>query len=276
MKNEVSNFYKTIAKIATITFILALTNITFAQSSVDFLEKVQQYKDKVKIIKKNPDILDSATYNTNEYFNLYDKLSLANNLEIHTIFDDVGTAGIPCIYVKDKSFDLKKHIEDQLSEEFEDINKITKKNIENWKYFLLGKYAYKNQARNFVIPQDSEIGYLQYLFFHRLGEYFAYKWHAAFFQTYIIYSKEHFIRFYDFYQKEEDFICDLDELKKLTNIDTTPVITMDNENCYITWIEIATHQWIKKNSFKISRSYPYNIEKTDEVELLKIVANFLY
>ena len=89
----------TIKSIFFILFYLVLADGVIAQSYTKFIEKVQKYQENVKIKRTEqfPDMIDTSTFNTNKYLQLFDKLSLPTGLECRCIFIDEKTGGCPLL-----------------------------------------------------------------------------------------------------------------------------------------------------------------------------------
>lgn len=253
-----------------------------AQNSSGFIEKVQKYQDSVKLMncRSTQDAIDTSTFNLNKYLEFFDKLSFPQGLKCNYIFWDAGMGGYPILYVKKDSFKMERYLKKKSKEYIRQCNaekkKITPRLIELHKNHTISEFAKKNKASQYVIPEDCEEGYLQYLFFNLLGGNFALKWHSNYSEASIIFSGDEMKRLYNNYSKNEDYTCNIEDFAKLLEINPTPVIEMKSDKCVITWYDIRTHFGIHKLKYEISRSYPYTIEQIEDVELLKIYMNFIY
>jgi len=257
-------------------------NGLIAQNAVNFIERVQNYQKAVKIKQtgKFPDSIDTTTFNLNKYLQYFDKLIFPDGLRCHYIFADDREGGSPILYFKNDSLEIDSYIEKKFQDSVDKNNVakglITKEFVDVRKYQILCGFAEMNNARNFLKPEDTEIGYLQYLFFNQFGEQFALKWHSNYGQKSIIFSENEMKRLFIFYSNTNDFSCKIEDFKKLLEINLTPVIEFGNDKCIIKWYEIRTHSGIHKLTYEISRVSPYLITTKEDVELLKINAEFFY
>lgn len=265
-----------------ILLFIFFVNGLIAQNAVNFIERVQNYQKAVKIKQtgKFPDSIDTTTFNLNKYLQYFDKLIFPDGLRCHYIFADDRLGGSPILYFKNDSLEIDSYIEKKFQEsvdknsvakglitkEFEDVRKVQ----------ILWGFAEMNNARNFLKPEDTEIGYVQYLFFNQFGEQFALKWHSNYGQKSIIFSENEMKRLFNFYSNTNDFSCKIEDFEKLLEINLTPVIELGNDKCIITWYEIRTHSGIHKLTYEISRVSPYLITTKEDIELLKINAEFFY
>lgn len=252
-----------------------------AQPPVNFIKNVQTYQDSVKIATGAfPNVIDSSTFNIDTYFQFFDKLSLPTGSKLHSFYWDERTGGLPILYVQADSFDMENYLEIEFEkytkEHGLDKSNLDQKLIDYRKYEFRLANALENRACKYVLPEDNEAGYLQFLFFNRFGEEFALKWHANSGQKSVIHSKDEFKRLYNFYLRTDDFSCDMKKFEALLALDPSPQVEMDKSSCSITWYEIATHQGIYKRSYMLSRSVPYSIEKREDIEILTIETNFIY
>ena len=171
-----------------------------------FIDQVQNYQKSVKLIyiKSNPwkaaDI-DTSTFDLNFYLKLFDRMSLASGYQIH-LYPSYGTdSGNPFLYATHQSFNEEAYRTGRVNHytHFWDsvitvkINNYKRENLseekilqrikpwENMKKIsasrerAIGSFAMDsvNRAFNHIIPTDSEMGYLQYLFFKVMGEQFG-------------------------------------------------------------------------------------------------------
>lgn len=265
-----------------ILLFLIVINDVIAQENIDFIKKVQMVQDSVKLIRtdKFPDLIDTSTFNIDNYFQFFDKLSLPTGSKIQYIFCDNKLGGYPILYVKNDSVKIENYLEKKLGEYVKKYNldksNVTQEFIDFKKYEYLCGFASIHNARKYVIPEDNETGYLQFLFFNEFGEQFALKWHTNYDQKSVIFSKDEIKRLYNYFLETDLFSCDIGKFEKLFKINPKPKIQMKKKMCKITWYEIATHHGIYKCTYEISRSIPHTIEKKEDIEILKINAEFIY
>uniref|UniRef100_UPI003216CD41 hypothetical protein n=1 Tax=uncultured Draconibacterium sp. TaxID=1573823 RepID=UPI003216CD41 len=265
-------------------FFLFFATGAIAQSNVDFLEKVQKYQDAVKLDRTGefPDLIDTSTFNTDDYFYFFNKLSLPTGSKLQYVFYDDKLGGCPILYLKNDSIKIENYLERKLGEYVKrynlDKSKITQEFIDFKKYEILCGFASlpSKSARNNLTPKDSKKGYLQFLFFYQFGELFALKWHSNYGQKSVIFSKDEMKRRYDYYRGTDSFTCDMEKFENLLKLNPKPKIKMKKGICLITWYEIATHHGIYKRSYEISRLSPHSVVKTEDVEILKINTEFIY
>lgn len=265
-----------------ILLFIFFVNGLIAQNPVDFIERVQNYQKAVKIkhTGKFPDSIDTLTFNLNRYLQCFDKLIFPDGLRCYYIFADDKLGGSPILYFKIDSLEINTYIEKKFQESVDqnniDKSKITKEFVDVRKHQILCGFAANNNARNYIKPEDTEIGYMQYLFFNQFGEQFALKWHSNYGQKSVIFSKKEMKRLYGYYSNSADFTCSMEDFEKLLRIKPTPIIEMRKDKCVITWYEIRTHTGIHRMTYEISRLSPFTIKTMEDIELLKINMEFIY
>lgn len=247
-----------------------------AQSNCDFIEKVQAYQRAVKLKQPHQkfDVIDTTTFNTDTYKNLFTKLHLRAGMELRCVFSDEGTGGVPLLYAVPDTFNVENYIEQKL-------HKINLPNSEFEKFKRMNfecELAYEPQrkASYNMIPEDNEEGYLQFLYFSQMGEQFALKWHANYGLNSVICSKEEMKRVFKILSNVEMYTIDTKKFNALMETNLEPIVRMDKDQCFVTWYEILIHNGIYFRTYAINRSFPHSIEKTIDGKILGIQANFVY
>ncbi len=264
MKNKISNY----ALLLVFTFI---SGIARTQNLCDFIQRVQAYQKTVKLTSvgeyNQNDIIDTSTFNLKKYLNYFDKLSIQDSMKIDVYYFDNFLDGNPYLYA------IKR------DQELENVVGIStdKKRTPKERNLLFDFFNDSiSKAKNHIIPQDSEYGFFQYLFFSEMGEQFALKWHANYGEKYIICSSKMINQFIKEYSKNARFSVDSVSLKKLKYISPEPIIKVRDDYYEITWIENRTHRGIFKCTYQLERKAPYKIKKVKAVELIEIIPNFMY
>lgn len=292
---------------------LGILLISRAQNSTRFIKQVRQYQDSIKMDRKTYyKTIDPTTFNLNYYMHLYNKIHLDTKLEYDYVFFDNRLDGKPYIFVREHSFDLGKYLEQEASKALrtssrtriyktekprivhpkpfqflndsaiiEPAEEILEFNDEEYNGFIKHKlYRFLNdsinRAYNRVVPEDSEEGYIQYLFFREMGEQFALKWHESYNEKSVIANAIDIKQILIKYTNNSAFECNQKDLKKISKIDPTPCVKLDKDSCIITWYEIETHRGIFKRTYSISRSFPYCIQRLVNTCLLEINITFVY
>jgi hypothetical protein len=239
-----------------------------SQDYCDFIENVQKYQDSVKLKHIGDyDFLDSETFDIDKYLSSFDNIVIEKGYKIGVYFFDNFLDGNPYLYA------LKND------------ERLYDKNHKSL-YIFLNKPEIR--AKNHIVPKDSEIGFLQYLFFYEMGEQFALKWHSNYNEKFILCSKkklDEVIKEFKKYNQTQTgeneteipaFKVDLQALNKIAQIHPAVEIELTNEFCAITWIEYRTHSGIYQCKYRIQRQFPFKIEKINEEQLLEITIGFLY
>jgi hypothetical protein len=277
-----------ITKTMTLVIFLISYNCVFSQSSSIFIKNVKTYQDLVKIKRHErpkKDVIDTTTFDLGIYFGMFDKLHIKPNYKLHYLFIDDFTSGFPVIYVKHDTLILVSYVEQYLDNYYArvgvDRTKITEETNEFRRVEILYGFAHDtiNKAKNNIIPDDSKMGYLQYLYFNLFGDNFALKWHANYWRGNVIFSKDEMKRYFDFYTTNDDYKIDGPELEILNNLlDETfePVITRNNSYYEITWHEWFLFRGIFKRTYTIKRYPPFNISKITDEEIVSPCYNIIY
>ena len=270
-------------RVTMILLFLFLTSTVVSQKKINFLKAVKMYQDSVKIVKPSqiPDIIDTTTFDIDKYLRIFNKLKLPPGLKCQYLYHDDQTSGYPILYIVKDTFDMESYLNREYIKRIRrdniDTTTFTPKNTKFLKdVFVLDGFAYQNNAKKIIIPEDSKAGYLQYLFFNQFGEEFALKWHSNFGQKSVIFSKSELKRLYNYYLVSELFTFDRKEFETLLNGNIRPIIVMNKNSCLITWYEIMTHSGIYKRTYEISRALPYTIEQKENVKIIEINAEFIF
>lgn len=284
------------------------------RSYADFIDKVQAYQNAVKLARevKEPDKwyhwsvykVDTSTFDVRHYLSFFDQCKPKAGYMFYLYSAYGRDSGQPVLFAKADTFDEQAYIKkmvirntqiwdsiiarnlgkyklEGLSEE--EINKRIKirqdmKNGDTTKVSIMGVYALDSLHRSFryLTPLDSEMGYLQYLFLYAFGEQFALYWHSNYAYKKIISDKKSVEYYLNFYRGDSSYSCDKEKLANLMNIDVSPNVTLNSEDCFITWFEIETHNGLFKRSYSIQRHPPYLIKKISSEKVVAIRANFFY
>ncbi|MBN1364431.1 MAG: hypothetical protein JW976_06475 [Syntrophaceae bacterium] len=267
------------------------------------------YQDSVKIKEMPEDecevpIVDTATFDINVYLGFFDKLKLDSGKESHMIGGYNSRSGSPLLYVTDTSFNEPKYIKKTIGQARSYMDSIIEQRLlhykndslsedeifrriaiyENQKGCFDRKYALirfaadsTNRLYNNLFPDDTEEGYLQYLFFNQMGEQFALYWHSFYGEKTVICNRKDIEYFLDYYNDRKDsFSFEKNKIRDLLDSDLSPTVSLDSVNCTITWYEIFTHRGIFKKTYKIERDYPFQIMEVTEEEVAEISATFFF
>lgn len=211
----------------------------------EFIEKVQTFQDSTKIeYNKDTKRNQLVCFDFGKYMQMFNALKIKDS---HYVFDyfyfSEDLSGTPFIYVRKPPFDLLSHF------------KATMKNPEDGSGRMsLDQKVFNfltdsiNRACNNIIPEDTEEGYMQYLFFHEFGEQFALFWHANYKKRSIVYSE---IEMKEIAKQcaemncdkgapndtempvEECFECDSIALTEMLKTGVSPIIEMQENCCFI-------------------------------------------
>lgn len=282
---------------------------TRAQTSCDFIKNVRAFQNSVKLIEhpgdesKVPEV-DTTSFNINVYMSLFNRLKVDSGKVCCLIGLYDNRAGGPLLYAKDKNFNEEEYISRKISEANERIDSTISQNILKYKrgnfseeqinkmirFYEYLKRSYDrtyaliiyardpgNKLCNNLIPDGSQEGYLQYLFFNQMGEQFALFWHSYYGEKTVLCNKmdvEYFIRYYK--ERKEYFEYYENKIRDLLNSDLSPAVELDSTNCTIRWYEIYTHGGIYKNTYTIERSYPFRVKNIVSEQIATISPKFLY
>lgn len=292
-----------------ICFVLNVGFIASAQPYCNFIKKVREYQKSVKLnehLKEEgrfPEV-DTTSFDLNVYMNLFNKLTLNSGKVCLMVNNYNPNHGSPLLCVKDTAFNENEFVAEIIARQKNFIDSMVSKNklkyksenrpeerinrmvnlYENQKKTLTRDYALRvlasdsvNKARNNLTPDDSQDGYLQYLFFNQMGEQFALFWHSYSMEKTVICDKsdvEYYLNYYgkskNSYEYSEKAISDL------LHADLSPVVELNSIDCRITWYEIHTHGGIFKKTYSIERKYPFRVKNIYNETITTISPNFFY
>jgi len=273
------------AKILLLIFFLFYFAISKSQVNIDFIEKIQNYKETVKVSPTSSfynDYIDTSTFNIKTYMAKYSALKMDKKGYIYDYYYyDNFLDGRPFIYVRPQKFNLTNHINKK-------ANKIKLKGKEREEFIRRGLYYFLedscNKANKNVFPEDTEEGFLQYLYFYEFGENFALKWHARYKKKHVITTNQEIEKILkqcteqlsntdtindergQFRVEVDD--CDTIALQKFLLLGSLISVQFNIDNVVVKWLE--SDRWgIFERTYKIMRAKPYHIELIDEERLVK-------
>ncbi|MEE4215934.1 MAG: hypothetical protein V2I34_12775 [Bacteroidales bacterium] len=295
-----------------ILFICLVFNLGFiakAQPYCDFIKKVREYQNSIKVNEHSGDEyqmpeVDTTSFDINVYMSLFDKLKLKAGKKVFLVNRYSKDSGKPVLCVQDSTFNMDKFVDEITTKRFRHIDSLVEqlkseflnKNypeekinvLERFREFqkksftrnsALIQYAIDSSRRvcNNLIPEDTPTGYLQYLFFNQMGEQFALFWHAHSLEKTVLCDKEDVKYFLSHYnERKVYFEYEENEIRELLNIDISPVVELDSTNCSIVWYEIHTHKGIYKNTYTIERTYPFRVKSEASEKIATISTLFFY
>lgn len=295
-----------------ILIICLVFNVGFiakAQYYCDFLKKVREYQNSIKLNEHLEDEyqipeVDTTSFDINVYMSFFDRLKLTAGNRAFLVNFYNKDAGSPALCVQDTAFNMDKFVDEIITKRNQYIDSIVdqkkseylSKNYpedkikrldrikENQKKSFtrnsaLIRYALDSAKRvcNNLIPEDTPIGYLQYLYFHQMGEQFALFWHAYYGEKTVLCDKKDIEYFLSYYKERKgSFDYEENKIRDLLNSDMSPVVELDSTNCIIGWYEIYTHGGIYKNTYTIERAYPFRIKRVASEKIATISILFFY
>jgi hypothetical protein len=261
-----------------LSLLVSLSMNTSAQDVCKFIKLVQQYQSSIVInYSADPVTIDTTTFNLSNYLRLFDKLKLYPDRDYEIYYSFSALDGNPFIYSTPKNFNIREQIERKVDHQMKykiksDLDTATMKQI--LLYDIVTDSSLR--ASNYIIPDDSEEGYIQYIFFYEMGEQFGLFSHSLDFQKRIICTKDDIKKMIDGYTHNRFFDVDKKQLKSLININPFPLIKSDTNNYSITWYELETHNGFYQINYEIEKKAPYKIREISRKRLLEIIQNFNY
>ncbi len=251
-----------------IIIISLIPSISKSQDYCEFILEIQEYQDFVKLKSVgNNDIIDSSSFSITTYLSYFDNIEVEEGYKIGVYYFDNFLDGNPYLYANLENKELNE--------------KVDKESL----YELLNSEKFR--AKNHIKPKNTEIGFLQYLFFSEMGEQFALKWHANYNEKYIICSREELDEIIIELQTDNKEVTDNEKidsgysvdsigLNRLEKINPEIVIESKNDFYIITWIENRTHSGIYRCVYQVQQKVPYRIDKINEEKLIDTPIDFLY
>jgi len=277
-------------KVKTLFFIALFLKFAILKSqvNVDFIEKIQNYKEAIKLTTSNlmfNDFIDTSTFNIRAYMEMYPAIRIGKKGYVFDYYYyDNFLDGKPHIYVRNKKFNLLNHINknaDKIKLKGEEREDFIRRSI----YWFLKDSCTK--ANRNVFPEDIEEGYLQYLYFYEFGELFALKWHANYEKKKVISTKQELKEILNQCLESLQHIDSMETVGSISFCDTTAlqrfllmdsIISMQFNTDYVivNWLEFEDWRGLFERTYKIMRTKPYQIELIDEKHLVEVWKNFIY
>ena len=265
-----------------------------SQVYIDFIERIQNYKETVQLTLSNimdNDLaykdIDTSTFNIKTYMAMYPAIEIGRKgIVFDYYYYDNVLDGKPYIYVKNKKFNLIKYVNQMADERSLKGNERLNFTLRSLHWFLLDP---KYSAKNNVYPINTEEGYFQYLYFYEFGEQFAVKWHANYERKHVIITKQEINKILEQYFEqmqytdsmmnesvEEIVYCDTVTLQSFLLTDSIVSIQFNTDAVRIKWLEFENWRGLFERTYKILRTKPYHVELINEKHVVKIQRSYLY
>ena len=257
----------------------------YSQTNCDFVKKVQDYQSSVRLQNQfKTVVLDSTTFNLDNYLGMFNKLQLDSSKICNVYYDYLLLEGKPIIYVTSKSFNLTEYIERITQKRLNEKSPVPyliimgKHNYEDVKQENMARFAKDERARAFnnLIPENSEEGFFQLLFFHIMGEQFALIGHANMDHRIVLCTKQDLKSVIENYSSNKFRNIKQRQLKELIKTDPTPIIKLDESFCSITWYELETYYGLFQKTYIIERNFPFRVRETKKNQIFTITKDFEY
>lgn len=127
-----------------------------------------------------------------------------------------------------------------------------------------------NAAARHVVPEDSGMGYLQYVVFSEYGDNFALYWHSNYGRTEVIYSPAQLGQWVED-NRQKRFNVDFKEEEMLPYLeqDLSPRVEMDGDRCRVTLHVFVASGGLQKRVYEIPREAPHRIALVEEETLVE-------
>jgi hypothetical protein len=224
---------------------------------------------------------------------MFDKINIAPGFKSFLHYDDYFLGGSPIIYVIPENYNLmdtikkrverkieKKYLRSSLGLVYLDPSTPKPDTVGNYENQMLLYYHYlhdsTNRVSNYMIPENSDEGFLQYLFFSIMGEQFALSWHDNYREKKIICSAEGINDIIKNYKRSGAFEVDKKKLESSKEIDARIIISSTDKKYFLTWYELETHKGFYRRTYEIDRDPPYKIRLQENYQIFEIRLNFVY
>lgn len=226
----------------------------------EFITKISDYQSKIEIEYSEEDaFIDKTTFDIEEYFSLYNKLTIDSLYKIDYYYFYFGDGGRPLLLALEKNEELDTILNYFVSYPPRIVNFNDKTTRERHVSFDFFDYADSvlNPISKIRI-EDSELGYFQYLVFYLQGDNFGLFWHSNYSGLVLINSEK---ALNEFLNIESDFTDFTREQKKnIKQINPEPMIIMTDDSCYINIVEFNAWEGFVRTKFSINRIYPHNVK----------------
>lgn len=272
------------------------------ESAKKFIEKIHEVQVKLSgIDRKIVFGPDGTSFDIASYMRFYDAVKLKDSqkvFECYYLYD--SCSGCPYIMATDSIGNIYKKVEPLYLEGKQSHNLLKFSKIDT----LLKSYS----AKLCVKTEDTPIGYVQLLHFCEFGDIFSLYWHAAGGGKYVVTSREQVLnqaKIWESSSYEDPLIHDLkmwgpmkamkkwgpmvmnendlmemknrsfERLRAITDSDLEPTIEMDENYCYIEWVENHTDHGMYRCKYQISRS-DCSIKQVAKSSIISVTPMFIY
>ncbi len=257
-----------------LSLILLLISINLlGQTQFDFIDKIQDYQQNVKFDQSSDyKIVDSTTFDIDEYLAMFDKLEVETTLKPQLIYVADMFGGCPYLVAIKDTFNVSEYVKAEL------------KTVKKDKYYdpdnargavMSDLMAKTSKLSDFIIPSKSTEGFIQYLFYNEMSERFALYWHASYRKKLIITSTRKFKEKMKPLRNSSDYSIENKKYSSLKKQDLSPQVEFRDGKYIIIWYEIQAHNGVYRRKYEIENHPPYKIEMVNEENVLQIQANFI-
>lgn len=274
---------KTLLTLTFLCFVLFGCKAQQSNKYQDFISSVLSYQTNTDVIRAVDNMkIDSSTFNINDYFKLFDLLSIEEGYKLDYHYWYYGAGGNPQLVMLEKegTFDSLKNNFYRENQEIKSIQEITNFGYADTDsmpiYFDFTPINFIRYADSVLNPlphihiDDSEMGYFQYLVFHLIGDNFCLFWHSSYKKLHLICSENtlhNIIQTTDLSRKEK---------KRAKRIDVLPYINLEKDTCYIRVVQFNDWDGFIEKTFSISRRFPHSITTMSENVLVEYWCGIMF
>lgn len=239
----------------------------------EFIKKVQSYQHQVKTIRiDGHEVIDEKTFNINAYIGFFDKIYIKAGHRISFFYKNSAMDGEPILYWETDCEPLPK-IQRSSSRGIRGHEESNLKEEQNRKDYI--DLVYQRKIKNIIVPEDSELGFFQYLFLLEFGNQFAFMGHPNYRKKFLVCSYEQVDEILKTSTVGSGLYVDDDKLKQFKEISLQIKVIQENTSYQITCFEYRHRKGIYKCKYEIDRVMPFEIKLVSSDRVLLIGSNIL-
>ncbi len=215
-----------------------------------------------------------------KYFMSFDKLEIAKNWKLESHYRHFGDAGRPLLLAFEEGDKLGDSIQKELNTSFEGEEFAGMLDYQ----VSVKLFAYQDSVEylNCIQITDNNMGYFQYVIFALIGDNYCKFWHSNYGEMSIITSEKQLQElteleddfYYKFSSKEENNNTEQDSVlemeifgnftmdkESVLQIDPNPEVILNPEEATIKIVTLSPWTGFLERTFKVSRTFPHELEQ---------------
>lgn len=248
-------------------------NYSNDSSYYEFIDGLSSIHEQVELNQDTTTDTYSCDIYFEEYFLLFDKLSIDSNWMLESHYRHFGDAGRPLLLAFQRNSRSTDSIKNKIENNFEgeEFNEILKFRLS----MQLTDYQDSINYLNTIHIENTKMGYFQFIAFSIIGSNYCKFGHSNYGETSIITSNKQLQKLIalkdNLYYKFND-----DEKKQILKINPNPQINIEKNKVKVKLVILSPWEGFDELTLEISKNYPHKIELVSNKKILEYSCGIMF